>query len=460
MKWLGIIWLLVLAFASAPASAATNGPVCVIVIREDITHNTLFLVRRGLQEAAAKKAVAVVLDMDTNGGAVKETEKIIRLLEKSPAPTITFINPKGYSAGAFISAATDKIYMSPGSVIGAATPVMLTPGSGPAELPKSYEEKLSSAMRALIRSTAQTKGHNPDVFEAMVDADRGLTVDDKVIAEKGKLVTLTNEEAARTYGDPPRPLLSLGTVRDLDELLERLDLAGAETFTVVPTGLEVVGRWITMISPLLMLVGFLAIYLEFKTPGIGLPALIAVICFSIYFVGNFIAGLAGMEEVIIFAIGITLLAVEIFVLPGFGIAGFLGIAAILIALVLGMTERVPTGFAAPAWTDLQLPIITVVGSFVGSVFAMLLLGRFLPQTPLFRKMELAATLPHEPDDTAPAPALLHATGVAETMLRPSGKGRFGEQLVDIMTTGDLIERGTAIKIVAIHGSRVVVERIS
>ena len=115
--------------------------------------------------------------MDTNGGRVDAMEYIIRLLERSPIKTYTFVNQKAYSAGAFISAATDKIFMAPGSVIGAASPVMMIPGQGVQELPKAFEEKLNSAMRALVRSVAQEKGHNPDAFEAMVDADRGLTVD-------------------------------------------------------------------------------------------------------------------------------------------------------------------------------------------------------------------------------------------------------------------------------------------
>ena len=171
----------------ARAEEAAPKTVCVLTIHEEITHNTLYLVRRGLREAEEKKAAAVVLDMRTNGGRVDVTEEIIRLLERVPMKTYTFVNDKAYSAGAYIAAATDKIFMAPGSVIGAATPVMMGPDSGVQALPKSYEEKLSSAMRARIRATAQEKGHNPDVFEAMVDADRGLTVQGKEITAKGKL---------------------------------------------------------------------------------------------------------------------------------------------------------------------------------------------------------------------------------------------------------------------------------
>src|SRR5213593_1547447 len=172
------VWLAALLLGPVTLLAGEDKTVFVIEVREDITHNTLFLIRRGLHEAAAKKAEAVVLDMETNGGRVDVTEEIIKLLERAPMKTYAYVNPKAFSAGAFIAAATDKIFMAPGSVIGAATPIVLAPGGeGVANLPKTFEEKMSSAMRALIRATAEQKGHNPAVFEAMVDADRGLTVD-------------------------------------------------------------------------------------------------------------------------------------------------------------------------------------------------------------------------------------------------------------------------------------------
>ena len=418
--------------------------------------------RRGVREAAQKDAAALVLDMDTNGGRVDVTEEIIRLLERVPMKTYTFVNAKAYSAGAFIAAATDKIFMAPGSVIGAATPVMLIPGSGVQDLPKSYEEKLSSALRALIRATAQEKGHNPDVFEAMVDADKEVTIDGVVISPKGKLLTLTTDEAAREFGDPPRPLLSAGTVDSIDELLKRVDLPGARQVDVTPYGFEVVARWITLISPLLILVGFLAIYIELNTPGIGVPALVALVCFGIYFLSYFIAGLAGMEEIVLFAIGVVLLAVEIFVLPGFGLAGVLGITAILVSLVLAMAERWPGGPVLPTWPQLQIPLLKVSLGFGGAVVAALVVGRYLPKSSLFRKLELAATTSAAQGYTSSrgeARSLLGATGVAETALRPAGKARFGNRFVDVVTEGDLIDRGESIKIVQVDGSRVVVARI-
>ncbi|HUI05869.1 MAG TPA: NfeD family protein [Verrucomicrobiae bacterium] len=447
----------------APVSshAADDRAVCVVKIHEDISYNTLYLLRRAVREAVEQNAAAIVLDMRTNGGRVDATEDIIRVLEHAPMKTYTFVNDKAYSAGAYIAAATDKIFMAPGSVIGAATPVMLAPGAGVESLPKSYEEKITSALGARIRATAEEKGHNPDVFEAMVDADHGLKIDDREITPKGKLLTLTNEEAARAYGKPPKPLLSAGTVNSIDELLAKVNLKGAPTFEVAPYGFEQLARWLTAISPLLILIGMVAIYAEIKIGGIGLPLLIAVIAFGLYFLGFVVAGLAGWEDVALFAFGLALLAVEIFLLPGHVLPGLVGTGCILVALVLAMTERWPGGPVLPTWPELQLPLLRLGIAFVGAVIVGILLGRYLPKSSLFRKMELAAATSAAEGYTASrseAKALLGATGVAETNLRPSGKGRFGEQLVDVVTEGDLIERGAPITITDVEGSRVVVAR--
>jgi membrane-bound serine protease (ClpP class) len=461
MSTLGKSITLALFLAPIASRAAAEQSVCVVTIHEDITHNTLYLVRRGLREADEKKAAAIVLDMSTNGGRVDVTEEIIRLLENSPIKTYMFVNDKAYSAGAFIAAATDKIFMVPGSVIGAATPVMLVPGSGVQELPKSYEEKLTSAMRARIRATAQQKGHDPDVFEAMVDADRGLKIGDKEITAKGKLLTLTSDEAARAYGHPPKPLLSAGTVKSLDELLEKVDLKGASTFTVTPSGFEQLARWITTISPILLLIGFLALYLELSHPGVSLPGLVAVLCFGIYFLGYFLAGLAGWEEVGLFAFGLILLAVEFFLFPGHFVSAALGTIAVLAALVLAMTGHMPGEPRLPSWPQLQIPLLKVFGGAIGAGIAALALGRYLPKSTLFRKMELAAatnTAEGYTSSVGEAKSLLGTTGIAETNLRPSGKGRFGERLVDVVTEGDMIEKGMSITIVEVQGSRVVVKR--
>ena len=451
---------LILATLALPATAATNGPVCVVTVREDISRNTLFLLRRAVKEAGARDAVALVIEMDTNGGSLQATEDILQLLQHAPVKTYTFVNTKAYSAGAIIASATDRIYMAPGGVIGAATPILVMPGQGVQEMPAAEREKMNSATRALVRATAQQKGHNPEVFEAMVDKELGLTVAGTNVCEKGKLLTLTTQEAVREYGTPAKALLAAGKVTSVGELLALVGLGQAEVFTVKPFGFELLARWISVISPLLILVGFIAIWVELKAPGLGVPTVVAVAAFGIYFLGYFAAGMAGWEELALFGLGVVLLALEIFVIPGFGVVGVAGLLAITGALLLAMVEHWP-GTRWPDGGQWQGAILRFGIGIGGAVAVGALLARWLPKTVLFQRLELGKTLSAADGYTSSrgeAKSLLGTEGVAETVLRPAGKGRFGERLVDVVTEGDFIQKDERIRIVAVEGARVVVTK--
>lgn len=229
------------------------------------------------------KADLLVLDMDTNGGRVDVTEEIIGILGKFNGPTVTFVNRKAFSAGAFIAVSTEKIYMAEEAVIGAATPMVMVPGGGPGQLPASVEAKMTSGIKALIRAKAEKHGHNVEVIEAMIDRNKELIIDGTVINPKGQILTLTSTEASRTYGNPPKPLLSVGTVASLDALLLELGYVGATRVEVQPTGVEQIAFWLNAISPVLLALGLLGVYMEFKTPGFGVPGVIAIVSLSLYF---------------------------------------------------------------------------------------------------------------------------------------------------------------------------------
>jgi membrane-bound serine protease (ClpP class) len=229
---------------------------------------------------------------------------------------------------------------------------------------------------------------------------------------------------------------------------------------VKPYGFEVLGRWISVISPLLILVGFVAIWVELKTPGLGLGSVVAVAAFGLFFLGYFAAGMAGWEEVALFVAGAVLLALEIFVIPGFGAAGIAGLLLIAAALLLAMVERWP-GTSWPSWPQWQVAL-TRLGLGLGGALAVgTLLLRWLPKTSLFQRLELSATLSAATGYTATAAQAQLSpgvSGIAQTVLRPAGKGQFGDQLVDVVSEGDFIGKGERIKIVAVAGNRVVVSR--
>src|SRR5437867_2820865 len=204
----------------------------------------VYLVRRGVKEAMEAKADLLVLDMQTNGGRVDTTREIISILDQFKGDTVTYVNKDAFSAGAFIAVATKHIYMAPGSVIGAAAPVMFSPGGEMEKVPDTYEKKMTSAVRAMVRTSAEKNGYNVAVVEAMIDKTKGLTIDGQVIAKEGEILTLTNTEAEKKYGKPPKPLLSSGTVPTLADLLEKLGYGHAERHDLRPTGVEKLASWL------------------------------------------------------------------------------------------------------------------------------------------------------------------------------------------------------------------------
>src|SRR5437660_4175634 len=263
MKFWFVVAVLLSTLAGAermPAETATAGKkVYILPIREDIMPPLVYLVRRGVKEAMDAKADLLVLDMDTNGGRVDVTENIIEILNNFKGQTATFVNRKAFSAGAFISVATQKIFMVPQSVIGAAAPIMLVPGGAPQDMPETMQAKMNSALRALVRTSAEKNGYNIDVVEAMIDKSKELKIDGKVLNEKGQILTLTNTEAEREYGDPPKPLLSSATVETIEELLQKLGYVDAARVDIKPTGVERLATWINVISPLLLIIGIAGI---------------------------------------------------------------------------------------------------------------------------------------------------------------------------------------------------------
>jgi DNA-binding FadR family transcriptional regulator/ATP-dependent protease ClpP protease subunit len=243
--------MLLLGTATAPAVAqesTTNEPsvVYIIPIKEMIERGLLHFVRRGVMEADADGAVAIILDMDTPGGRLDATEEIIEILTSTPATTYTFVNSDAISAGAITAMATDHIYMTPRSRIGDAMPIMMSPlpMGGPQQMPEDLKEKMVSPTVAMIRAAAQLKGHDDKLAEAMVRAEFEYKIGEKMICPEGQLLTLTDQDAAQRVGEgeDERPLLSEGTFDDIPALLEELGLGDSRVVVVKTTTGERVAR--------------------------------------------------------------------------------------------------------------------------------------------------------------------------------------------------------------------------
>ncbi len=455
-----------LCASPAPAEAEPaedgGGLVYIIPIRGQIEPALLYVIRRGVAEAEESKAQAIIFVMDTPGGTLNAASDIVRTIQKLTVPTYTFVEKDAFSAGAIIAMATKHIYMAPGSVIGDAMPIMSTPFGGVQEMPEAMQEKAVSAVSALIRSAAQDSGHNPQLAEKMVRREMEFRIGDEIISPSNQLLTLTNVEAERKVGPEEKPLLSSGTVEDLPALLKAIGREKAETRELQVTATERIARWIAAMAPLFLIGGLLGVYIEVKTPGFGLPGLLGIACLTIFFWGHHIAGLAGMEELVIFAIGVTLLAVEVFVIPGFGFVGVAGIVMIIWALLSAMIQRYPGGPILPSWPQVEIPLFKLSVSLLGTLAAAILLGRFLPQTKLFHKLVLERSTSRADgfESSHSDTSLLGQTGTALSDLRPSGSAQIAGRRLDVVTQGGFVEAGAQVRVAEVHGNRIVVTAIS
>ncbi|HSH38775.1 MAG TPA: NfeD family protein [Chthoniobacterales bacterium] len=463
MKILLSLLLAALAFAAAitPVHARDEigkGDVVVVPLHGEVSE-TMFLFLRRVQKAAeAADASALVLDMNTYGGRLDSAEKITKLLHQATIPTYTFINTNAGSAGALIALATKDIYMAPVSAIGAAAPIM----SSGEDLGETAREKTISYWSALIRGSATRNGHNPDIGEAFMNKEKEVKIGDRVINPKGRLLTLNAQEASDVIDG--KPVLARGIADSINELVRKADLKG-EVVTIKPTGFERLAFWITALAPLLLLGGMIGLWLEFKIPGAGLPAVIAAVCFALFFLGHYFAGLAGWEVVALFVAGVLLVLAEILVFAHTTIlVGVIGVFLMLGALLWAMIDRYPGQRLLPTGEMIRLPLMNLMIAIVATIIVGLLLARFLPRTSVYKRFVLAADIPSGPSLTGaprefgPAYDVSPGTeGRAITTLRPSGKAQFADHVVDVVTEGEFVPAETAVRVVSSDGMRVVVK---
>ncbi len=402
-------------------------------------------VKRVLDDATAAGAAAVVLEINTFGGRVDAAVQIRDALLDSRVKTIAFVNKRAISAGALIGLAAEHIVMTGGSTIGAATPVLAgAPGAGS----QPVSEKTVSYVRKEFRATAESRKRPPLIAEAMVDADVAI----RGLIEKGKLLTLTTDEALKHKVADFR-------ADTLEDALEKLGLGGAEIRRATPNWAENVVRFLThpVVSSLLITVAMLGIIIELRTPGFGIPGALGVSSLALFLWGHWLVQLAGWEELMLALAGVALLLLELFVIPGFGIAGILGILAILGGLVLSMVGPGDTAqFIMQALTR-------VVFALLFALLASLLLLRLLPRLPFGSRLILKRGLSSAQGyASAPETDLLWMgkSGRASTPLHPSGIAEIEGHRIDVVSEGDLIEAGQSIEVIRVDGNRIVVRQIT
>ena len=466
--WLGAL--------SPCASAKT---VYVIPVSDTVDPGMAAFIERALSKERTPDPDSVyILDMDTFGGRVDAALNIVDAMLRVPAErTVAYVSKKAISAGALIALSCGRLVMKHSTTLGDCAPIIYSN-----EGPKMMGEKFQSPLRAKFRALARRNGYPETLAEAMVTAEmevyevviggekqfldkkefEELAQEKKDAVESKKTVVAEGELLTMHDGEAVELGFSRASVDSLDEVLKVLELQGAEVVPIQEKWSESMVRFLGFIAPVLMLIGLGALYTEIQSPGFGAPGIVGILLLAIVFLNQYMVGLADYTELLIILIGIVLLGFELFVIPGFGIAGLSGIAMIVAGLVLSLQDFVVPDPSMPWEADLLIHnIAKVLGSCIGAFIGGLLMFRYV--LPRFSRGSegpyLTATLENSHADSEQTRMVKTGdTGTALTFLRPSGKVEIGNEIFDVVTEGEYLEKGTPVVVSKIRGNIVIVSK--
>jgi len=429
----------------AQSAKPAKTKVMVMDIKDEIDPRMLRYVKLALENAEKIKADYVIVDMDTYGGVLTDAKEIVDLIMDFKKPIWVFINSDAASAGALISIACDSIYMSPGATIGAATVVE---GAGGKAAPDKYQ----AYMRGIMRSTAEKNGRDPRIAEGMVD--ERIVIDS--IKQEGRVITFTTKEALK-YGFCEAQLESI------PEILKRNKIENYDLETFQLGAIEKIIAFVInpFISGILILVILGGIYFELQTPGVGFPLFAALTALVLYLVPYYLNGLAEYWEIIALFVGILLLMAEIFVIPGFGVAGIAGITLTVVSMILIMLNNDFFNFELVPIGDIMKATFAALGGISGGILLLFFGGAKLTETKAFQRLALTDTQQSSKGFSVNTsnPTMLGKTGTAHTVLRPSGKVFIDEQVYDAFTRGEYVEKGDAIEVIGTEGVTLRVRKV-
>ncbi len=414
-------------------------------IKQNIAPPALHRTQRAFMEADSLQADFVLLHMNTYGGMVDAADSIRTRIMQSRIPVIVYVDNNAASAGALISIAADRIYMRPGGNIGAATVVDQTGEVVP--------DKFQSYMRSMMRSTAEAKGRDPDIAQAMVDP----SIEIEGVIEAGKVLTFTASEAMR-FG------FAEGMAESVEEVLE---LAGIERYEIVEQRLSFTDRVIQflinpIVSGILIMLILGGIYFELQTPGIGFPILASISAALLYFAPLYLEGLATHYEIALFVLGLLLIAIELFAIPGFGVTGVLGAIFMISGLALAMVGNTGFDFTGVPFNEVLMAFLIVIIAFFLSLTGSFYLGQRLFTTNRFGELALNTVQETSSGYTSAdvtMRSLVGKTGMAFTMLRPSGKVEIEDEVYDATALTGFVDKGEGIRVVKYETSQVFVVKV-
>ncbi|KMZ41599.1 MULTISPECIES: NfeD family protein [Bacillales] len=424
-----LIMGMTMLLAPASTTAKTYQKAVWIPVDSTIERGLESFLHRAFADAQQQQADLVILHINTPGGEVNAADQIGQLIRQAPMHVIAYIDNQAFSAGTYIALNANEIIMTPGSSMGAATPIDLAGNAADIKFISGWSNKMKAA--------AELNNRNPDVARAMVEIDTEFPG----LKPKGTVLSLDAQQAKRLgYADD--------VVSNKEELLKKLGIQPDSLQTIEPTGGELVARWVTspIVMSLLLIIGLGGIVVELFAPGFGVAGTISLFAFSLYFFGHYVAGFANWLHIGLFVVGILLMLLEIF-LPG-GIVGAIGFLSIVTGLVMAAYDT-KQGLASLG-----------VAALVTAIVAFMLVKKYGVKG-LFNKFVLGETQSNEEGYVAPRNQreLEGKSGIALTPLRPAGVVKVEGKRVDAVSVGGFIEAGTAITVVQVEGTRIVVAEL-
>lgn len=502
---INMLLLICLIVLSGNLSAEETASVYVLDIRTEIGGGVSGYISKGIQRAENAKADAIIFDVETPGGRVDSALKIIREIQKTKIPTIAFVNRRAISAGAMISTACDQIVMTSGATIGDSQPV----DSRGVEA----SEKIVSDLRGTIRSTAERSNRNPDIAETMVDkkqylvrlrngdiiklrpdeysAEQKAGTQMEVLVSEGELLTLTTRQAL-DYGyvecqaETLSELLAQYQIVEIDQnfreddsdtiisvltqegIQSQQEMLGIGQVTPIKSlkDAQVTRYAVTIgdrilffmtspyISALLLSLGGLGLFVEIRTPGFGIPGLLGILFIGLFFGGHMLHQIPNVWIPLLFVVGLALIVLEVFVIPGFGLAGILGLILMFVSVFYVFFMNTEDFNIALLWLSISV-ILTSVLAVVATIF--------LPKTSPFQRFALGTVMStdqgYHSAGNEDFESFIGKTGVAITPLRPAGTARIDNKRLDVVTVGDFIAQNTPVKVYDVEGSKISVEAL-
>lgn len=438
---MGLLPLLALFMALMPVKAEaaeenSAGAVYVIPVQMTVESGLASFLDRALTEAEDAKASLVVLDVDTPGGRLDTAEEIGQRIRESSVPTVAYVSGKAASAGAYLALNAGEIAMAPATTIGAA---MIVDQNGNAVDNPKYVSFWSQEMAG----AAELNGRDSAIAVKMVDPSRELTVPELGETYKaGTILSLSADKALKVgYAET--------IAKSVDEVIAWKGLKDRPVVELNLTLAEHVSEFLTSpgVTALLLIIGIAGVAIELLVPGFGIPGIVGIVAFGLYFFGQFVAGFAGKEAVVLFVIGLILLVSELFI-PSFGILGILGTAAIVAGITMGAHD---TGDALRTLGFSVMIALVIIAAFVYIFRKRGVWNRFILRDALTAEQGFVPNDPRE--------SWIGREGVTQSELRPSGIADIEGERLDVITSGEFVERGRHVRIVEVDGTRIVVQEV-